>query len=90
MTDAPTPIPPQVEARFKALAAAVPGDRWNQLIAATSDRLLRRLALIELLEADPAKLQRARQLIGELLVEYTNVALTCVAAGEAGAGPVAP
>lgn len=76
-------VTPEVQARFQALAGSVDQDTWSKLITFTSDRMLRRLALAEVVtEADPAKLQAARQALGEMLVEFTNAALTCVAEGE--------
>jgi hypothetical protein len=85
MSEESTPVGAEVEARFRALANAVSDEDWNKLIGAVSDRLLKRLALIGLVaEPDADKLQQARQMIGELLVEYTNVALTCVAQGQGG------
>jgi hypothetical protein len=74
---------PGVEARFKQLAASVSNEDWDKLVSVTAERILRRLAGAGLVdEADPAKLQQALQLIGSALVDYTNVALTCVAEGE--------
>lgn len=78
------PPNPAVEARFKQLASAVSNEDWDKLVSVTAERILRRLAGAGLLdEADPAKLQQALQLVGSALVDYTNVALTCVAEGDA-------
>lgn len=78
------PLSPEVDRRFHALADAVGQEDWNKLIGAVTDRMLKRLALTGLIQdASPESLQQGRLVIGELLVEYTNVALTLVAQGEA-------
>lgn len=83
MSEESTPVSPAVEARFKQLAASVPPETWDKLVTAVSDRLLSRLNMSGLItDASPEQLQQARLMIGELLIEYTNVALTCVAEGE--------
>ena len=83
MEQEPT-VNPETEARFQALAGSVDQETWSKLINFTSDRMLRRLALAEVVtEVDPDKLQAARVAMGEMLVEYTNAVLTAVAEGEA-------
>lgn len=83
-----TPLTPAVEARFQALAACVDNETWSNLIGHTSDRLLKRLAIIGVMaDVDLAQLEQAREVVGEALVDYTNVALTCVAQGEIGPEP---
>lgn len=78
-----TPVRPEVDARFKALAGAVDQEAWSQLITFTSDRLLRRLAVAGVFaEVSAEQMLDARNAVGEVLVEYTNAALTCVAEGE--------
>ncbi|HEY9720776.1 MAG TPA: hypothetical protein V6D47_02115 [Oscillatoriaceae cyanobacterium] len=81
--DEPTSISPAVEARFRALAGCVGDEDWSKLITAVSDRLLKRLSLLGLIQdASAEQLVAARNEIGNQLVEFTNVALTCVAQGE--------
>lgn len=76
------PVSPAVEARFRALAAAVSDDDWGRLVKGTADVALRKLGACGALdEASPEALAQAHQLLGQLLVDYTNVALTCVAQG---------
>jgi hypothetical protein len=83
-----TPLTPAVEARFQALAACVDNDTWSKLIGHTAERLLKRLAIIGVMaDVDMAQLEQAREVVGEALVDYTNVALTCVAQGEIGPEP---
>lgn len=78
-----TPISAAVEARFKALAGCVDEAEWSKLITAVSDRMLKHLSLLGLIQdASPEQLVAARNAIGQQLVEYTNVALTCVAQRE--------
>lgn len=84
MSQEPT-LDPAVEARFQALAACVDEDTWTKLISGTTDMVLRRLAGVGLItDADPDLLLQGREHLGRLLVEFTNVVLTCVAQGEAG------
>lgn len=78
-----TPLTPEAEARFKSLAACVPPETWDKLIATTTERMLRQLAFTGALDdATPEQLAQAHQVLGGVLVEYTNVALTCVAQGD--------
>ena len=77
------PLTPAVEARFQSLATSVDQETWSKLISHTADRLLKRLAIVGVMaDVDMAQLQQAREVVGEALVDYTNVALTCVAQGE--------
>lgn len=79
---APEPLSPAVEARFRALAAAVPEDDWQKLVSGTTDAVLRRIASAGALDAAaPEALELAYRQIGQLLVDYTNVVLTVVANG---------
>lgn len=74
---------PAVEARFKALADVVPAEKWSDLIGQMSELLLRRLAIEGLVvEVEPEKIKEAHTVIGKLLVDYTNLVLTCVAKAE--------
>lgn len=78
-----TPLTPEAEARFKALAASVAPETWDKLISATTERMLRQVAFTGALDnATPEQLAQAHQVLGGVLVEFTNVALTCVAQGE--------
>lgn len=78
-----TPIHPAVEARFQHLAGLVPQDEWQKLVAGTTDAVLKRLAGCGALDAaTPETMAAAYSLIGQLLVDYTNVVLTSVAAAE--------
>jgi hypothetical protein len=80
-----TPVSPAAEARFQALAASIDQDTWAKLIGHASDHLLKRLATAGMMaDVDMGQLQLARELIGEVLVGYTNVTLTCVAQAELG------
>jgi hypothetical protein len=82
------PVSKAAEARFQALASCVDQDTWTKLINHTTDHLLKRLAMAGMLaEIDVTQLQQARELIGETLVGFTNVSLTCVAQGELGELP---
>lgn len=84
----PTPLDPAVEARFRALACSVDEETWAKLISGTADMVLSRLTAVGLIqEATPEQLLQAREQLGRLLVDFTNVALTCVAQGEAGQLP---
>jgi hypothetical protein len=70
--------------RFKQLAACVSAEDWDKLVNFTAERILRRLAGAGLLDqADPELLRQAHELVGTALVDFANVALTCVAEGEA-------
>lgn len=85
-TPAPGPDagPPSaaVDARFRALAACVPDEDWNKLVVATTEAVLRRLAACGAVDgATPESIETGYRLVGELLVDYTNVVLTSVAAG---------
>ena len=83
-------LTPDVEARFQSLAGCVDPETWSKLIGHTADRLLKRLAMVGVMaDVDVTQLQQARELVGEALVDYTNVALTCVAQGELGVEPSA-
>ena len=78
----PSSLPPAVEARFQALAAAVPEADWQKLVAGSTDALLRRLSTCGALDgATPEALEAGYKLIGQLMVDYTNVVLTVVASG---------
>ena len=82
-----TPLTPEAEARFKALAGCVPAETWDKLISATTERMLRQVAFTGALDqATPEQLAQAHQVLGTVLVEFTNVALTCVAQGETRTG----
>lgn len=82
-------LSPAAEARFQALAASVDQATWTKLLNHASDHILRRLAMMGALgEVDVTQLAEVRQAIGEALVDYTNVALTCVA--QADVGELAP
>ncbi len=97
MTSPDQPAPPDaaptsaaVEARFRALAASVPDEEWNKLVVATTEAVLRRLAACGAVDgASASSLETGYRLVGELLVDYTNVVLTSVASGlEAKGEPV--
>ena len=76
------PLSTAVEARFRALAAVVPAEDWQKLVSGTSEVALRRLAACGAVEgASQEALEAGFRLIGELLVDYTNVVLTSVATG---------
>ena len=78
-----TPLTPAVEARFQQMAGCVDPDTWSKLITHTADRMLQRLATIGVMaDVEMEALIQARNVVGEALVDYTNVALTCVAQGE--------
>ncbi|MDB5098335.1 MAG: hypothetical protein JWM80_2756 [Cyanobacteria bacterium RYN_339] len=69
--------------RFKQLAAYVKAEDWDQLVNFTAERILRRLAGAGLFDtAQPEQLKQAHDLVGTALVDFVNVALTCVAEGE--------
>ena len=79
---APEPLSPAVEARFRALAGCVPDEDWRKLVGATTEAVFKRLAASGVItDAGPEALQRGMQLVGQLLVDHTNVVLTAVAAG---------
>lgn len=83
-TPGPDAAPPAaaVEARFRALASCVPEEDWNKLVSGTAEAILRRLAACGAVDgATQAALETGYRLVGELLVDYTNVVLTSVAAG---------
>jgi hypothetical protein len=70
--------------RFKQLAACVSQEDWDKLINFTTERILRRLAGANVIsDADPELIRQAHELVGSALVDFANVALTCVAEGEA-------
>jgi hypothetical protein len=72
-----------VEARFQRLAALVPQEDWQTLVAGTTDAVFKRLAACGALDAaTPETMGVAYNLVGQLLVDYTNVVLTSVAAAE--------
>jgi hypothetical protein len=78
----PPPLSPAVEARFKALATSVPDADWEKLVAGSTDAVLRRLSGCGALDgASPEALETGYKLVGQLLVDYTNVVLTLVAGG---------
>jgi hypothetical protein len=80
-----TPVSKAAEDRFQAMASCVDQDTWAKLIGHTTDHLLKRLAMAGFLtDMDMNQLQEARAMIGEVLVSFTNVSLTCVAQGELG------
>ena len=71
--------------RFRALAGCVDQDTWAKLIGHTTDHLLKRLAMSGMMaDLEMNQLQQARELIGEVLVGFTNVSLTCIAQAELG------
>lgn len=77
-----TPAPEAVEARFRALAAVVPEEDWNKLVSHATQSVMRRLASCGAVDgASQEALEAGLRLVGELLVDYTNVVLTSVAAG---------
>lgn len=81
------PVSPAVDARFQALAGSVDPETWSKLIGHTSERLLKRLAIIGVMaDLDMSQLEQANEVVGQALVDYTNVALTCVAEGELASG----
>lgn len=78
-----TPIPPEVDARFRALATAVSDQDWGRLVKGTADVAMRKLANCGALDgASPESMEKAYTLLGELMVDFTNVVLTCVAQGQ--------
>jgi hypothetical protein len=80
-----TPVSPAAEARFRALAGSLDQDTWAKLIGHATDHLLKRLASAGMLaDVDITQLQAAREMVGEVLVGFTNVSLTCVAQAELG------
>ena len=73
-----------VDARFKELAGYVSSEDWDKLVNFTAERIMRRLAAVGVFDAaQPEVLQQAHEQVGSALVDFVNVALTSVAAGEA-------
>ena len=76
-------LDPAIEARYKELAGRLTTEAWDQLVSVTARRMLGRLAMAGVFdEADPAKIQQGFELLGQSLVDFTNVALTSIAQGE--------
>ena len=70
--------------RFMQLAACVSQEDWDKLINFTAERILRRLAGAGVIsDADPELIRLAHAVVGTALVDFVNVALTCLAEGEA-------
>lgn len=79
----PIPVDSSVEERFQRLAGLVPQEDWQKLVAGTTDAVLKRLAGCGALDAaTPETMGVAYTLVGQLLVDYTNVVLTSVAAAQ--------
>lgn len=75
-------VTPAVDAAFRRLAAVVPEADWDKLVSTTTEALMRRLGTCGVLDgASPEALREAYQQVGRLLVDHTNVTLTCLAAG---------
>ena len=73
----------RLEQRFEQLAGCVDAAAWDKLIGATSERMLRRLSATGMLDAaTPEQLKAALALLGNALVDYTNVAITSIAQAE--------
>lgn len=80
--EATPPVSLAVEERFRALATSVSDDDWAKLVKGTADVAMRKLGACGAFDnASPAAIEQAYQLVGQLMVDFTNVSLTCVAQG---------